>query len=66
MKTSYYWPLYGDRDEVAFPWFATRASLQVPTLLGEYSGTLLSDGYAAYARYVAQSTDVVHAQCWAH
>lgn len=66
MKTSYYWPLYGDRDEVAFPWFATRASPQVPALLGEYSGTLLSDGYAAYARYAAQTADVVHAQCWAH
>lgn len=66
MKTSYYWPLYGDRDEVAFPWFATRGSPNVQALLGEYRGTLLSDGYAAYARYVAARDDVVHAQCWAH
>lgn len=66
MKTSYYWPLYGDRDEVVFPWFASRASPHVPAVLGEYRGTLLSDGYAAYARYVAQTGDVVHAQCWAH
>lgn len=66
MRTSFYWPLYGDRDEVAFPWFATRGSPNVPALLGEYRGTLLSDGYSAYARYVAASDDVVHAQCWAH
>jgi transposase len=66
MKTSYYWPLYGDRDEVAFPWFPTRGSPNVQALLGEYRGTLLSDGYAAYARYVAGADNVVHAQCWAH
>ena len=66
MKTTYYWPLYGDRDEVAFPWFASRAGPNVPALLGDYAGTLLSDGYAAYASYVAQASDVVHAQCWAH
>ncbi|MEJ2130856.1 MAG: IS66 family transposase [Gammaproteobacteria bacterium] len=66
LKTTYFWPLYGDQDEVAFPWFASRASPNVKALLGEYSGTLLSDGYAAYARYAAQSTAIVHAQCWAH
>ncbi|MFW6039158.1 MAG: IS66 family transposase [bacterium] len=66
MKTTYYWPLYGSRDEVAFPWFASRSAPNVPALLEDYTGTLLSDGYAAYARYVAQTADVVHAQCWAH
>jgi len=66
MKTTYYWPVYGDRDEVAFAWFSSRASPNVKALLGDYSGTLLSDGYSAYARYVAQAADVVHAQCWAH
>ena len=66
MKTTYYWPVYGDRNEVAFAWFASRASPNVKALLGEFSGTLLSDGYAAYARYAAQAQDVVHAQCWSH
>jgi transposase len=66
MKTTYYWPLYGDKDEVAFAWFASRAGPNVKALLGDYSGTLLSDGYSAYARYVAQAKDIVHAQCWAH
>lgn len=66
MKTTYYWPLYGSRDEVAFPWLASRSATNVPALLEDFTGTLLSDGYAAYARYVAQTADVVHAQCWSH
>jgi transposase len=66
MKTTYYWPLYGEKDEVAFPWFASRASPNVKVLLGDFSGTLLSDGYSAYASYVAQATDLAHAQCWSH
>lgn len=66
MKTTYYWPLYGEQDEVAFAWFSSRAAPNVKALLGDFSGTLLSDGYAAYASYVAQATGIVHAQCWAH
>jgi transposase len=27
---------------------------------------LLSDGYAAYARYAEQTEGVTHAQCWVH
>ena len=33
---------------------------------GTYSGTLLSDGYAAYAAYAKHNGQVTHAQCWAH
>jgi hypothetical protein len=66
MKTTYYWPLYGEKDEVAFPWFASRAGPNVKALLGDFSGTLLSDGYSAYASYVAQAGEIEHAQCWAH
>ena len=36
-------------------------------MLGEsFSGTLVSDGYEAYARYAQQNTLVTHAECWAH
>ncbi len=28
MKTTYYWPLYGEQDEVAFAWFSSRAERQ--------------------------------------
>ena len=33
--------------------------------LGDFQGTLLSDGYAAYAAY-ARRRGLVHAQCWSH
>lgn len=66
LRTSYFWPVYGDRDEVVFPWFDSRAAMHVKTVLGNYQGTLLSDGYTAYERYAARHDNVVHAQCWSH
>lgn len=66
MKTGYFWPLYGDRDEVAFPFAPTRAHAQVEALLGDFGGTLVSDGYEGYARFRAKHDEVVHALCWAH
>jgi transposase len=68
MKTAYFWPVYGERDEVCFPYFPTRAGQHLRTLLGwtpAADTVLLSDGYAAYASY-AQKTGLTHAQCWAH
>lgn len=67
MKTGWFWPLYGDGDEVVFTFSTTRGRAHIEQLLnGRFRGTLLSDGHAAYARYVAQSEHVVHAQCWVH
>jgi transposase len=66
MKTGYFWPLYGDREEVAFPFAPTRAHAQVEVLLAEFRGTLVSDGYEAYERFRAKHAEVVHALCWAH
>jgi transposase len=66
MRTAYFWPLYGDRDEVVFPYANSRASTHVRTILGEFSGTLLSDGYAAYHHFAKQREEVVHALCWVH
>ena len=35
--------------------------------LGEFRGTLLTDGYEAYAAYAGQRPgEVTHAQCWSH
>ena len=68
MKAAYFWPVYGDRDEVCFPFFTTRGHDCVVQALGVTPGTgtvLLSDGYAAYAAY-AKKTGLTHAQCWAH
>ena len=66
MKTGYFWPMYGDRDEVAFLFSPTRAHAVVDRYLTEFSGTLITDGYEAYERYAARRAGVVHAQCWAH
>jgi transposase len=66
MKTGYFWPLYGDCDEVAFPFAPNRAHAQVEALLGDFRGTLVSDGYEAYARFHDKRREVVHALCWAH
>ena len=66
MKTGYFWPIYGDHDEVVFPFSDSRSGAFIRETLGEFSGVLLSDGYTAYERYAAQIDTVVHAQCWSH
>jgi transposase len=66
MHTAYFWPVYGERDEVAFPYAHSRGSVHVGKILGEFSGTLLSDGYAAYHRFAQQREALVHALCWVH
>lgn len=66
MKTCYFWPIYGDRDEIAFPFSRTRGSAMVREALKGYVGTLLSDGYRVYDRYADRVNGIVHAQCWSH
>jgi hypothetical protein len=66
MKTGYFWPIYGDRDEVVFPFSDSRSGAFIQEVLGEYSGVLLTDGYTAYEKYAARINGVVHAQCWSH
>jgi transposase len=68
MKTGYFWPIYGERDEVCFPFFPSRGSEHVRTVLGVMPGAnrvLLTDGYAAYEKY-AKKLEITHAQCWVH
>jgi hypothetical protein len=66
MRTAYFWPIYGDRDEVIFPYASSRAHSHVEAFLGEFEGTLLTDGYGAYPAYAEQRAKVEHALCWAH
>jgi transposase len=68
MKQGYFWPIHGEGDEVCFPFFESRRAEHVREALGltvAEDAVLLSDGYAAYARY-AEATGLTHAQCWAH
>jgi len=68
MKAAYFWPVYGEHDEVCFPFFESRRHEHVQQALGltqAQGAVLLSDGYAAYSQY-ADKAGVTHAQCWAH
>jgi transposase len=66
LKPTWYWPLYGDADELSFTWSASRGSAHVKTQLQGFAGTLLTDGYAAYDAFAKHKPDVTQAQCWAH
>jgi len=66
MKASWYWPIYGQDDEICFTWSTSRGSGHVKQQLGDFEGTLLSDGYAAYDAYARSRPQVTQAQCWAH
>ena len=66
MKTGYFWPIYGDRNEVVFPFSDSRSGAFIREQLGEFCGVLVSDGYQAYEKYASQINGVVHAQCWSH
>jgi transposase len=67
MKTGWFWPLYGDADEVVFTYSNSRGRAHIEQVLkGHFTGILISDGYAAYARYAEQHSAITHAQCWVH
>lgn len=68
LKAAYFWPVYGERDEICFPFFESRRIEHVEQALGLTPlerGVLLSDGYTAYEHYT-KKTGLTHAQCWAH
>lgn len=66
MRRAYFWPVYGEDDEIVFHYAPSRAHRHVQSFLGDFKGTLLSDGYSAYAAYASQHDQVVHAECWSH
>ena len=68
MQTGYFWPVYGEEDEVCFPFHPSRSHDFVASALGlkaAVGSVLLTDGYAAYKRY-AEKIGITHAQCWSH
>jgi transposase len=62
LHTGYFWPIYGDQDEIAFPFAASRAQTVVREALGSFCGILLTDGYTVYERYAQTINGLVHAQ----
>lgn len=66
MKKGYYWALYGDQDEVCFLFSPSRAKAVIDSVLDNFEGTLLSDGYRAYELFAEKRPEVTLAGCWAH
>jgi transposase len=66
MKRGYFWPIYGERDEVAFPFAPTRGQSFIKEVLGNFAGKLLTDGYDPYDRHAAKVNGLVHVLCWSH
>jgi transposase len=66
MHRGYFWPIYGDRDEVAFPFSRSRSKAFVVATLKGFGGRLLTDGYEVYARYAERVNGLTHALCWSH
>ena len=68
MKTAYFWPIYGEFDEICFAYYPDRSHKNVQDALGlkpPEGAVLLTDGYEAYAQY-AKKVGIAHAQCWVH
>ena len=66
MKTGYYWPIFGDNNEIVFCFSPSRATRVIHELLGDFSGTLVTDGYTAYERYSNKMGTATRSQCWSH
>ena len=70
MKQTYFWPIYGEENEVAFTWSATKSAQHAIEQLTGFNGTLLTDGYSAYTKTVdtlnQQEQSIIHATCWVH
>jgi transposase len=66
LHRGYLWPIYGDQEEVAFPFSASRGQAVVREALGKFCGVLLTDGYTVYERFAQKTTAILHAQCWSH
>ncbi len=66
LKRAYFWPIYGEQDEICFTFSLSRGIDHVIAQLGDFSGTLVTDGYGAYERFQKKNPELTHAQCWVH
>ncbi len=65
---SYMWVRRGgpiDKPVIHFHYDPGRSAAVVETLLADYSGVLMTDGYKPY-RQVAAARELTHLCCWAH
>jgi transposase len=69
-KTKKWWVWSLCRPEAVYYEIApTRSAAEVKTMLGDYSGIVMCDGYSSYPAFVKRRdgpNDLVLANCWAH
>jgi transposase len=62
--------MFGDNNKIAFSWSNSRGFLHAKNKLEGFTGTLLTDGYAAYRKTVSKLNEkektITHATCWVH
>jgi transposase len=66
MQSAYFWPIYGDQDEIGFHFANTRAQTVIEKLLKDFAGTYVTDGYGVYDAYAKSTDGLCRAQCWTH
>ena len=64
MNLAYFWPIYGEQDEICFTFSPSRGMEHILAQLGAYDGTLVTDGYGAYEKFRKHNQALTHAQCW--
>lgn len=62
----YLWVYHHPGSDVLFEWHTSRASECLEKMLGEFSGTVQSDGYQAYKTFATRHEKIILAACWAH
>ena len=68
-KTGYLWVYHAPGKGVLFEWHASRAADCLADMLGDFSGTIQTDGYTAYESYNGTRPDgrkLKLGNCWAH
>ena len=66
MNLAYFWPIYGEQDEICFTFSRSRGMQHILDQLGAFDGTLVTDGYGAYEKFSKHNQTLTHAQCWVH
>lgn len=66
LKQAYFWPIFGDMDEICFTFSNSRKKQHLVDMLGDFKGVLLSDGYSAYDSYIKKCEEATLAQCRVH
>jgi len=66
MNLAYFWPIYGEEDEICFTFSQSRGMQHILEQLGAFDGTLVTDGYGAYEKFRKHNQALTHAQCWVH